>query len=569
MTGLYKGEKGNHMTDTSRRKFLRQTTTIGGMALIAPHAFGVVNLGHADTVIKGGTFHTMDPGLGKIEALAIRGERILAVGSVNDIQGLISPDTTVIDATGMTVTPGFIDAHSHPLSANEAVAVNVGFNTIPEVQAALRAKAGKTPNGHWVMGTMYDDTKFQEGRPVNIHDLDAVSIDHPIYIRHRGGHTGVVNSKAFEVAGITMETPDPEGGMFYRDANGFTGRIAEKASGAFLAAGVWPTVDRAANQENVRLNTLRMAASGLTSTTDAGCSPENWQAYNDAYAAGELNCRVAAMPRGQLYEAMKAASIRSGFGDDMLNVGAAKYGADGSASERTMAMSTPYVGRPDDYGILIMSQDEIDAAVDDAVAHGFRVGIHANGDVAIDMALNAYERVLKGWKGQNPRFRIEHCSLVNPRLLERIRDAGVIPTPFYTYAHYHGEKWHNYGHEKMEWMFAHRSFLDYGIVVAPASDYPPGPYEPMMALQSMVTRADPEGNIWGPSQRISVGEAMKVCTMNGAYASFEEGSKGSLTPGKLADVTILVDDPHSVEPDTLKDIAVRRTILGGKTLFEA
>ena len=366
-----------------------------------------------------------------------------------------------------------------------------------------------------------------------------------------------------------MDTPDPEGGMFYRNADEFTGRIAELASNAFLAAGVWPTVDRASNQENVRLNTLRMAASGLTSTTDAGCTPGNWQAYNDAYAAGELNCRVAAMPRGQLYEAMKAGSIRSGFGDDMLRVGAAKFLADGSASERTMAMSTPYAGKPDDYGILVSSQDEIYAAVDDAVAHDFRVGIHANGDVAIDMVLNAYERVLKSWKGQNPRLRIEHCSLVNPSLLGRIKDAGVIPAPFYTYAHYHGEKWHHYGQERMEWMFAHRSFLDYGIVVAPASDYTPGPYEPMMALQSMVTRADPEGNVWGPSQRISVCEAMKVCTMNGAYASFEEGSKGSLSPGKLADVTILADDPHSVEPDTIKDIGIRRTILGGRTVFEA
>jgi predicted amidohydrolase YtcJ len=526
------------------------------------------NFGQADVIITGGTIHTMDPHIANVEAIAIRGEYILAVGSSDDMANLGGPGTTVIDATGMTLTPGFIDAHSHPLGANEAISVNVNYRTIPRLQEALRGKAAATPPGHWVTGIMYDDTKFEEGRPVNIHDLDAVSTDHPIFIRHRGGHTAVVNSKAFEIAGITLETPDPEGGKMYRNAGGFTGRIAEHASQAFLNAGIWPTVDRAGNQENARLSTMRMASQGLTSTTDAGCSPDSWQAYNDAYSAGELNCRVAAMPRRTLYEAMKAASIRSGFGDNMLNVGAVKYGADGSASERTMAMSTPYAGRPDDYGILTMNQEEIDAAVDDAVANGFRIGIHANGDVTIDMVLNAYERVLTDWQGANPRFRIEHCSLVNPELLARIRDTGSVPTPFYTYAHYHGEKWHEYGAAKMEWMFAHRSFLDYGIVVAAASDYPPGPYEPLMGLQSMVTRKDPQGNVWGPSQRINVFEAMQVCTINSAYANFEEDIKGSLTPGKLADICILASDPATHDPDDIKNIQIVRTIMGGRTLYE-
>jgi predicted amidohydrolase YtcJ len=436
------------------------------------------------------------------------------------------------------------------------------------VQAALRVKAAATPPGHWVQGHMYDDTKFVEGRPMNRADLDAVSTAHPVFIRHRGGHTAVVNSMAFEVAGVTLDTPDPEGGKYYREAGGFTGRIAEHALDTFLAAGTWPAVDRKANQENVRLITRRMLSAGLTSTTDAYGETEEWQSYMDACAAGELNCRVTFMPSGRIYQAMKAAGIRSGFGDEMLRVGAVKYGADGSVSERTMRMSTPFAGRPDDFGILTMDQAAIDAAVDDAVAHGFRIGIHANGDVTIDMVLKAYERVLANWQGANPRFRIEHCSLVNPELLARIKATGTVPTPFYTYAHYHGEKWHEYGADKMEWMFAHRAFLDYGIPVAPASDYTPGPYEPMMALQSLVTRKDPAGNVWGASQRISVAEAMQVCTVNGAYASFEEDLKGSLTPGKLADIVILGADPHRVDPDAIKDIGVVRTILGGRTVYE-
>lgn len=520
----------------------------------------------------------MDPGQPVAEAMAISGNYILAVGSNDDIRHLAGPKTKAIDASGLTVMPGFIDAHSHPLLAQEAIGVNVNLPRIADVKEALAGKAARTPTGHWVKGVMYDDTKFAEARPLNRKDIDEAVPDHPVYVAHRGGHTGVVNSKAFEVAGITIDTPDPEGGKFYRDGGEFTGKVAEHATDVFFASGTWPVMDRAMWQKSVTISSKSMAASGLTSTTDAWGGVESSVdqnadliAYQDARAADELYLRVSFMPGGQsqTYEGLKRAGIASGFGDDMIRIGAVKYGADGSASERTMSMSTPFEGRPEDYGILTMSQGEIDAAVDDAVAHNFRVGIHANGDVAINMVLDAYERVLKGWQGPNPRFRIEHCSLVNPRILERIKASGVVPTPFYTYAHFHGNKWVEYGFEKMQWMFAHRSFLDYGIPVAPASDYTPGPFEPMMAIQSMVTREDVKGRVWGPDQRISVSEAMKICTMHGAYASFEENIKGSLTAGKLADYVILEKDPHEVDPHGIVDIGVLRTVLGGRTTHEA
>jgi predicted amidohydrolase YtcJ len=216
-----------------------------------------------------------------------------------------------------------------------------------------------------------------------------------------------------------------------------------------------------------------------------------------------------------------------------------------------------------------MSQEDIDADVQDAYDHDFRIGIHANGDVAIDRVLTAYERVLARHSGTNPRYRIEHCSLVNDNLLRRIKAIGVVPTPFYTYAYYHGNKWVDYGPKKMEAMFAHRSFLDYEIPVAPASDFAPGPYEPMMALQSMVTRTDMQGRVWGGSQRISVEDALRICTLHGAYASFEENLKGSLTPGKLADYVILGSDPRETAPDRLIDIPILRTVMGGRDTFVA
>lgn len=560
------------MASLTRRRFLGATAaatlgvTPGKLSASVRDATGP-----ADLIITGATMHTMDPNNPLAAALAVRGQHILAVGSDDDVSNLRGSKTKIIDARGKTVLPGFIDAHSHPLLAEDAISANVNLPRISDVQAALAVQASLTPIGQWVQGTMYDDTKFEEGRALTRQDIDAVVPDHPVMVRHRGGHTAVVNSRALNLAEITPSTADPVGGRYYREGGQLTGKIAEPAAfQPFERVGVWPVMDRATRQQSVYLASRSMAASGLTSTTDALGTVDNFIAYQDARAASEMDFRLSFMPifDSEVYNGFKQARIASGFGDDMLRIGAVKFLADGSASERTMSRSTPYANSSDDYGILTATQEEIHAVVGDAVAHDFRVGIHANGDVAIDMALNAYERVLEGWEGQNPRFRIEHCSLVNESLLTRIKTAGVIPAPFYTYAYYHGNKWSDYGEEMMESMFAHRSFLDYGIPVAPASDFTPGPFEPMMAIQSMVTRKDVQGRVWGPSQRISVAEAMRICTMNGAYASFEEAIKGSLTPGKLADIVILDGDPHDVDPDSIVDIKILQTILGGRTTYE-
>jgi predicted amidohydrolase YtcJ len=562
------------MTRLSRRQFISTTAAVASAGTISGNALADTRdaTGPADLIITGANVLAMDPAIVSATAIAVRGQQILAVGNDGDVLSLKGKNTQVLDGRGQTVTPGFIDAHSHPLFAQDAISANVNLRRIADVQDALAAQASKTPPGEWVLGTMYDDTKFVDGRPLTRKDIDEAVPDHPVFVRHRGGHTVVVNSRAFELAGITVDTPDPVGGKYFRKDGELTGKIAEpSAMRPFEEVGTWPVMDRAARQRSVLLTSNSMAAAGLTSTTDAWGDLDDFIAFQDARAAGEMHYRLSFMPFGNsdVYKGLKLARMASGFGDNMMRIGAVKFAADGSASERTMSRSTPYIGRPDDYGILTMTQDEIDAAVEDAVAHDFRIGIHANGDVAIERVLNAYERVLENWNGRNPRFRIEHCSLVNPSLLQRIKNAGVIPTPFYTYAHYHGNKWLDYGEEFMESMFAHRSFLDYGIPVAPASDYTPGPFEPLMAIQSMVTRKDSQGRVWGASQRISVIEAMQICTMHGAYASFEEGSKGSLTTGKLADIVILEKDPHDVDPDQIANIKVLRTILGGRTTYEA
>lgn len=562
------------MSEISRKDFLG-LGTVAAAGLSVGCAPGAASQDPArsiapDLVVTNARVLTQDDDLARAGAFAVKEGRFVAVGEAPDVENLVAAGRTeVLDAGGMTILPGFIDAHSHPsgVGVDELKNVNTNLGSVARIQEALRAKAASTPPGEWIIGFMYDDTKLQEGRPLNRRDLDAVSTDHPIEVGHRGGHTGVYNSKAFELAHVTAETPDPTGGRFYREDGELTGKVAERARRVFdrlIPSGS----TREERAQGVALICRKMNAAGLTSVHQTGTSHDDYVAYQDAYEAGDLTFRMYAMARGATFPALMQAGVRTGFGDGMLKVAAVKYAADGSASERTMAMSTPYAGRPDDYGILTMTQDEIHTVVEEAHRAGWQVAIHANGDVTIDMVLNAYEHVQAQWPRPDVRHRIEHCSLVNPDLLRRIKAAGVIPAPFYTYAHYHGEKWSEYGDEKMEWMFAHKSFLDYGIPVAPASDHPPGPFEPLMALQSMVTRKDYNGHVWGPSQRIELDQALRICTMGGAYASYEENEKGSITAGKLADFVVLAEDPHDVDPDALKEITVARTVLGGKTVYE-
>ena len=521
-----------------------------------------------DLVVVNTRVYTVDDALPRAEAFAVKDGRFIAVGSTSDIRNLVESGTEVIDAGGMTVTPGFIDAHMHPASGGirELTQVSLDARSMAEIGERLRAAAAQKPAGEWIVCFKYDDTKVREGRRITRRDLDGWVPDHPVRVSHRGGHIAWYNSKAFELAGVTAQTESPAGGHIYVENGELTGLMAERANGLFK--GLIPSGStREQRQAGVKLIAEMVTAAGLTSLHDASCGTGSAIAYQDAYHAGELRCRIYMMTRGGMFEGLKAAGAYTGLGDEWLRIGGVKFGADGSASGRTMAMSTPYVGRPDDYGILTMTQEEIHEAVEDAHRHNFQVGIHANGDLAIDMVLNAYERVQRMWPRNDPRHRLEHCSLVNPDLLRRIKATGSVPTPFWTYVHYHGNKWVEYGEEKMRWMFAHRSFLDYDIPVAGASDYVPGPYEPLMAIQSMVTRTDFDGRAWGLNQRITVDEALRIGTINGAKAGFEEDIKGSITAGKLADFVILAEDPHEVDPESIKEIQIARTVVGGQSMY--
>lgn len=525
-----------------------------------------------DLVLYNANILTVDAAQPRAQAVAIAGGRFFAVGSNDDVRRLAKAGTRQIDIGGKTVVPGFIDAHTHPSYAGirHLRWVDCDLRSIADIQKAIRERAAKTPAGDWVIGFKYDDTKTREGRKLTRDDLDAAAPAHPVFIEHRGGHTAYVNSLAFRRAEVSDATVDPQGGKFDRDpATGrLTGGLRENATAPFRKL-IPTTFTRDEMRQGVKLISQMMVRTGVTSVHDAEAEPADLLAYQDAREAGELSFRVYCLMQVQFLDRMTAAGVRTGLGDDWLRVGAVKLVCDGSISERTARLTQPYVGRPSDYGILVSSEEELYANARKAHEAGWQIGTHANGDAAIDIMLRIYERLQREMPRRDPRYRLEHCTVVNPALIGRIRALGAIPTPFSTYVYYHGEKMREYGAERLDWMFAVRSFLDAGIRVTQASDYPPGPFEPMMALQSEVTRTDIRGNVWGARQRVTVEEALRVGTLNGAYASFDEDRKGSITAGKLADLVVLGRDPTRVDPMSLIEIPIERTMADGRWVYES
>ena len=523
----------------------------------------------AELILHNGNVLTINEMQPKAQAVAITGDHIQAVGTNDEILGLKSPITKMVDLGGRTVVPGFIDAHSHPGSSGRRHLTDIDCElpSIRAIQDAVAERAAKTPKGQWIFGFKYDDTKIEEGRFLHKSDLNNAAPEHPVQIVHRGGHSSFVNDLALKIVGVTSDTPDPAGGQFVREDGELTGRVLETANYPFYKyrpEETWQTY-----VDGVKLISDKLAKAGITTVHDAGGSPEDLKAYQEGRANGVLNTRVYCLIRAGHIDKMISAGVRTGLGDDWVKVGPMKAGIDGSISERTARLSTPYIGSEDDYGILTSTRDQLYEVCKKAHDSGWQLGVHSNGDVGIDITLGVYEQLQKENPRRDPRFRLEHCTVVNPDLVRRIQALGAIPTPFSTYVYFHGEKMKYYGEERLNSMFALRSFLDAGIKVTQTSDYPPGPYEPMMALQSSVTRTDYTGKLWGPDQRITIEEALKIGTMHGAHASYDEGNRGSIQEGKLADLVVLSADPTSIDPFSLMDIAIERTMVGGRWVYES
>lgn len=524
----------------------------------------------ADLVALNGNIITVDDKNPRAEALAVKDEKFIAVGATSQIRELVGTNTKVIDIQGKTVTPGFIDAHCHPPAvARSLLQVDCSparVNTISDIVNVLAERGKTTPPGKWLQGFSYDDTKLTQKRHPTRWDLDKASTEHPIYVRHVSGHIGVVNSHALAMAKVTKDSSDPAGGRFDRAENGeLTGVCRERAQDMFRP--LIPPPAREEDKKAIHLLCQEYSSAGITSVGDAMVNPLDIRLYQDALEEELLSMRVYMMVLSDNLPHLKELSLRTGFGNNRLKIGAIKMFLDGAIAGRTASLYEPYEGRPDDYGILVLTQEELDKRIFEAHEAGFQIGVHANGDRAIDMLLDSYEKALHKLPRVNHRHRIEHCTVVNTTILKRIKELGLVVLPFSTYIWEHGEKMKEYG-KRISMMFACRSFLDYGIPVAGSTDNPCGPVEPLLGLQSMVTRKSKDGEILGAEQKISIDEAIKIYTLGSAYASFEENVKGSIEVGKLADFVVLSNDPTRVSPDTIRAIDVEKTIVGGEIVYE-
>jgi hypothetical protein len=545
------------------------------LGLMAPAA-------HADpTLVINAKVITVDAAHPSAQAFAYENGRFIAVGTNAQILKLKGPASEVIDLKGRTVTPGFDDAHLHPQAIFDENSpyyrVWLGSDkvkTIDELVAVLKRKAAITPPGAMISGYGYNDVTL--GRHPNRHDLDKVSTTQPVIITHGSGHITVVNSYVLEQAGVTKDTPDPPGGAFDRDSDGTpNGVLRESARGA-LEKG---RRNGAGGNERSRIphdaqlqgymNCFRQySGKGITSVGVAGGSPASFRLFQELRDQGNP-VRVGLMIYSQYYDQIEAAGIERGFGDDHLRITAIKNFQGNSLSGRTAWLSEAYSDRPGYFGIPpARSQEQLNADFQKWWNAGWQVATHSNGDREIDMVLTAIEHA----EAQNPRpdarWRIEHASIMNQSLLDRAKKDGVILV-FHSYMWEYGNILESYGPKRLAMMHAYRTAIDMGIHVAGHSDSPISAADPLLRIQDMVTRKSQQGVVLGGNQRVSVDEAIKVWTLDGAYATFEENIKGSITPGKLADFVVLEKDPRKVPPDTIKDITVDATYLGGQKVYTA
>jgi len=532
---------------------------------------------YADLSLINGKIITIDENESIEEAIAVKFGLIVAVGKDDEIREYIGEGTTVIDLKGRTVIPGLIDSHCHMTSTGGSNMLTVdlseesGVYSIADIQARIAEKATKTPKREWILGVREDDSKLVEKRHPTRWDLDAATLDHPVFVSTVGGHFYMVNSKAIEMAGVTRETPDPEGGKFERDpeTGELTGGVHEMAMRAFMPegySGMEPPRDIAA--EGAKQILMAGAATGLTCVCDM-VARSQIRAVLDLKNRGELPIRVRMDITTDLFQELEKLGIYRGLGDDWARITGLKFFFDGAISARTAAVSEPYLHRPNFYGVMATTREVATKTIMDAYEAGYRISAHANGDRAIDMYLNIMEEAQEKYPREDPRNRDIHCTVVNPKIVARIKRLGILPTIFGPYPYYHGDKIiPAFGEKRLEWMFAARSFLDAGVKVTAHSDHSAAPFPPLMGIHALVNRKTKAGRPIGQSQKISVMEALRLYTINAAYQSFDEDKLGSIEVGKYADMVVLGEDILTAPPETIIDTPIDMTIIEGKIVYE-
>jgi predicted amidohydrolase YtcJ len=535
----------------------------------------------ADLLLRNGKIATLDARRSVAEALAARDGWIVALGRDQDVAPLAGPETEVVDLGGRTAIPGIVDSHCHPdswavrLARWHSLRDPVIRSTRDVLDLVGRATRDSPPDT-WFLGYRFDDQKLG-GYPSRA-DLDAAGHGRPVFILRTDGHLGLASSRACQLVGVSRDRPDPPFGRFDRHpATGeLTGLVRETAAHLFLGAlGAGDTVaDHVAGLERVFGELLPV---GITSIHNSLASSKAIQAYQVLRAEGRLPLRVGLLVSGReegLVEAVVRAGLRSGFGDDWLRVVGVEWCVDCSTSGRTAAYYEPYGGTPvvgepvPNRGMLLYEADDLARRVTEAHRAGLQVCLDGVGDRGIDFCLDALEAALRAHPVADHRMRVEHCCHVTPPILERLRRLGVIDSSATGFMYDLGDAYiAQRGPDAMRWMWPHRALIDAGVPAPGHSDAPICRPDPFPAIWSMVTRQTDTGRPLGPEQAVTVEEALRAYTWLGAFAGREEHVKGSLEPGKVADVAVLDRDVLAVPADRLRETRVDLTIVGGVVRF--
>lgn len=529
-----------------------------------------------DLLFVNGNVVTMDDAQPIAEAVAVIGNRITRVGSSAELRAEAGLNTRVIDLGGRTLLPGFNDNHTHPISYG----IGLGLidarpatqPTLAGLQGAFRAAAAQDGNGRgdWLLARGYDDSRLDVARHPTRQELDEATGGRPAFLTRTCGHLGVANSAALTRAGVTATTPDPEGGQIDRDLHGEpTGLLRETAMR--LVQDQIPRTTRAGMKDALRAAGERFLAYGITSVGEASIrTSDELAAYQELAREGELPVRVFTMMLiDDTLDALAGLGMRTGWGDDWLRIGPAKLFQDGSGGGRTAAMFDEYVNDPGNRGITIYDQEGLDERFARAHAAGFQLAAHAIGDRAITMILDAYEKALAKQPKRDHRFRIEHCGMCTPQIIDRLAAMQVIAVPQPNFIYELGDSYiRNFTESQLALSYPGRTWFDRGIVAVGSSDVPVVDCNVLRNLCSAVTRLTATGQRMGPEQGVTIEEALRMFTLHGAYASFEEGSKGSITPGKLADLVVLSEDPRGVAAETLPELSVEMTVVDGRVAYE-
>jgi predicted amidohydrolase YtcJ len=443
-----------------------------------------------------------------------------------------------------------------------------GVQRIADIVERLIERANKTPKGEWVIGYQEDDSKLLEKRHPTRWEIDKASTEHPIIFSTVGGHFSIANSLAFEMAGISKDTPDPVGGKIDRDENNVhTGGLHEKAIDLILPDGILePT--RKQSYEGAKQILMECAENGITCVYDT-VERSEIRALLDLKNNGKLPIRVRMDVKIDLFSELNKLGIYRGLGGEWLRICGLKFFFDGAISARTAAVTEEYLNQPGFFGVMATTREIATEALTKAYSKGYRLSCHANGDRAINMYLDIMEELQNRYPRKDPRNRDIHCTVITPKIVERIKNLNILPTIFGPYPYYHGDKLlPAFGEKRLERMFAARTLIDAGVVISAHSDHPCAPYPPLMAIHSLVNRKTKTGKPIGQSQKISVMEALKLYTINAAYHSFDEKLLGSIEEGKLADMVVLDEDILLVSKEKIIDIPIDVTIIDGKIVFQ-